>query len=87
MAQALQFTKAHSTLSIIDGTNNQWSITGQCNLTMVVGDGQTARYVLSGGNTIVKFTQSDIYKIAGSNPSGTPSTDFASLTALLPLYV
>lgn len=90
MAQALQFTKANNVLSVVDGYNNRWAYTGQCSLRMVVGDtaGATkyASYVLSCGADIIKFDQQDIYKIAGSDPSGTPATDFASIKAILPLY-
>lgn len=87
----LRFTNAHTTLSVIDNVNgNQWKYTGQCSLRMVVGDtsGSTkyARYVLTCGNDIIKFSQQDINKIAGSDPNGTPATDYASIAALLPLY-
>jgi len=90
MAQALQFTKANSTLSVIDGGGTQWALTGVCTLKMIPGDvsGSTkkADYTLSCTDEVIRFNQQDILKIAGSDPSGTPATDFASLKALLPLY-
>lgn len=90
MGQALQFTKANATLSVVDGSNNRWAFTGQCSLRVVLGDTvgspKVAYYVLSCGTDIIRFNQADIAKIAGSDPSGTIATDFASLKALLPLY-
>lgn len=87
----LRFTFAHTTLSVIDNVNgNQWKFTGQCSLKMVaidvVSSTKTAAYTLTCGNEIIQFSQQDINKIAGSDPNGTPATDFTSIAALLPLY-
>lgn len=91
MAQSLDFTVAHSTLTIIDSVNgDSWKFTGQCSIRLkpiYVGTGtKTAQYVISCGTDIIKFNQQDIHTIATLAPNGTPATDFASIAALLPLY-
>lgn len=91
MAQGLAFTKANSTLSVIDTNGSQWAFTGACTLNMNPGNltssPKTADYWLQGNGLTLRFAQVDIATIAGLAPSGTPATDFASLKALLPLYV
>lgn len=91
MAQSLDFTVAHATLTVIDSVNGcSWKFTGACSIRLkplYVGTGtKTAQYVISCGTDILKFNQQDIHLIAGGAPNGTPATDYASISALLPLY-
>lgn len=91
MGQSLNFTNAHTTLTVIDSVNgDSWKFTGTCSFRLkpldVTSSTKTAQYVLSCATDIIKFTQADIHLIAGGAPNGTPATDYASIAALLPLY-